>query len=86
MVLTSFTQFRSRTSNRCWVSHVRTSVPLYVANGNRRTLPVFFQAAPATSILKKNRLVAIDFLRSLSEKSDLSLQETCILTWGQIAR
>lgn len=57
-----------------------------VANGSRRTLPVFFQAASATSTLPKNRLVAIDFLRSLSEKSDLSLQETCILTWGQIAR
>ena len=37
-------------------------------------------------ILRKNRIVALDFLRTLSEKSELALQETCILAWGQIAR
>lgn len=37
-------------------------------------------------ILRNNRVVALDFLRTLSEKSELVLQETCIQAWGQIAR
>ncbi len=57
-----------------------------IANVSRRTLPIFLEAASAFPILPKNRLVALDFLRSLSETSDLSFQETCILTWGQISR
>ena len=34
----------------------------------------------------QNRLVALDYLRGLTDQGDLSLQETCILSWGQIAR
>lgn len=57
-----------------------------ITNTSRRTLTIFLQAASVFSDLPNNSLVTLDFLRSLSDQSDLSLQETCILTWGQIAR
>ena len=52
----------------------------------RRTLPAFLQCDPHVVILSKNRVIALDFLRSLSEQSNMSLQETCVLAWGQLAR
>lgn len=52
----------------------------------RRTLPVFMQVTLKASIVHKNRHIVLDFLRSLSDQSDLGLQETGILAWGQIAR
>lgn len=52
----------------------------------RRTLPIFLQNVPDTEISIRNRKVALDVLRKLSEQSDLALQETCVLAWGQIAR
>lgn len=51
-----------------------------------RTLPVFLRDSLEPSVSSQNRLVALDFLRSLSDRGDVSLQETCILAWGQIAR
>ena len=51
-----------------------------------RTLPVFLRDSLDSSLYSKNRLVALDFLRNLSDRGDLALQETCILAWGQIAR
>ncbi|KAL9615276.1 MAG: hypothetical protein Q9167_000247 [Letrouitia subvulpina] len=57
---------------------------LRVAAG--RTLPIFLRDGIDEEILKHNRVFALDFLRNLSEKSELALQETCILAWGQIAR
>jgi hypothetical protein len=29
--------------------------------------------------------VVLDFLRKVSDKNELSLQETCVLAWGQVA-
>ena len=52
----------------------------------RRTLPIFLQNVADTEISLRNRKVALDVLRKLSEQSDLALQETCVLAWGQIAR
>ena len=51
-----------------------------------RTLPVFLRDSPESSLYSKNRFVALDFLKSLSDRGDLALKETCILAWGQIAR
>ena len=53
---------------------------------NRRTLPAFVQTTLNPSIALKNRHIVLEFLRTLSEKNDLALQETGILAWGQIAR
>lgn len=51
-----------------------------------RTIPMFLQDGIDESILVRNRICALDFLRSLSEASELGIQETCILAWGQIAQ
>lgn len=52
----------------------------------RRTIPIFLQDGIDESVLLRNRICALDFLRSLSETSELGIQETCILAWGQIAQ
>ena len=51
----------------------------------RRTLIVFLQDGVDKGILRQNRILALDTLRSLSEKAGPALQETCVLTWGRIA-
>ena len=51
-----------------------------------RTLPMFLRCDSHAANLSKNRVIALDFLRGLSEQSNTSLQETCVLAWGQIAR
>ena len=61
-------------------------VLLALLKTSRRTLPIFLEDSVDDSILRNNRIVALDFMRTLSEKSELILQETCILAWGQIAR
>lgn len=52
----------------------------------RRTIPIFLQDGLSEDILLKNRICVLDFLRTLSETSELGIQETCILAWGQIAQ
>ncbi len=47
---------------------------------------MFLRSSPQLTTLSENRLLILDFLRGLSEQSNTSLQETCILAWGQIAR
>ena len=49
-------------------------------------MPVFLQGVPDSGILSKNRIRSLDVLRNLSGQSDLALQETCVLAWGQISR
>ena len=49
-------------------------------------MPVFLQGISDPDILSKNRILSLDVLRNLSGQSDLALQETCVLAWGQIAR
>ncbi|KAL9594565.1 MAG: hypothetical protein Q9179_005333, partial [Wetmoreana sp. 5 TL-2023] len=61
-----------------------SSRDLRIAAG--RTLPSFLHPNIEDMTLRRNRVSALEFLRSLSEKSELALQETCILAWGQIAR
>lgn len=51
-----------------------------------RTLPVFLRDSLEPSLCSKNRLIALDFLRNLSDHGNVTLQETCVLAWGQIAR
>ncbi|MCJ1394432.1 serine/threonine-protein kinase M1 [Xylographa bjoerkii] len=50
-----------------------------------RTLTVFLQEGLDDTFLRQNRITALEFLRGLSERSGLALQETCLLAWGQIA-
>ena len=38
-----------------------------------------------TTILRHNRIHYLDILRSISEKGDVVMQETCILALGQFA-
>ncbi|KAI9793452.1 MAG: serine/threonine-protein kinase M1 [Candelina submexicana] len=57
---------------------------LRLASG--RTLPLFLRKNIEDDVLRRNRILALDFLRSVSEKNELALQETCIITWAQIAR
>jgi len=78
----------ARPSNLSWVRlHRIMCISLsYLANfGPSRTLTLFLQDGVDCRFLRQNRVIALDLLRSLSEKSGLALQETCILTWGQIA-
>lgn len=51
-----------------------------------RLLPAFFRHDIEEETLRRNRIAVLDYLRSLSERCELALQETCILAWGQIAR
>ena len=51
----------------------------------RQTLTVFLEDRVGTGFLRQNRIIALDVLRTLSQNSDVSLQETCVLAWGQIA-
>jgi serine/threonine-protein kinase ATR len=51
-----------------------------------RTLMLFLQDGVDDKYLRQNRVLAFDLLQGLSEKSGLALQETCILTWGWIAK
>ena len=85
MVLAGFAQLNKRTTCCCWVSQhiLLLSLRLILS---RRTLPIFLQDVVDTEITLRNRKVALDVLRKLSEQSDLALQETCVLAWGQIAR
>ncbi|KAL8694218.1 MAG: hypothetical protein Q9218_001105 [Villophora microphyllina] len=70
---------------QCCLQALRSSSrDLRIAAG--RTLPIFLSVHIDEATSRRNRISALDFLRSLSEKSELALQETCILAWGQIAR
>ncbi|KAI4102058.1 MAG: hypothetical protein L6R37_004617 [Teloschistes peruensis] len=61
-----------------------SSRDLRIAAG--RTIPMFLSVRTDEMVSRRNRVSALEFLRNLSEKSELALQETCILAWGQIAR
>ena len=52
---------------------------------NSRTLHVFFRLDLDSTILSDNHIRIFDFLHTLSVKGDLTIQETCILSWGQLA-
>ena len=60
--------------------------PVTSLTSDRRLLPSFLRDDIDEEVLGRNRVSILDFLRSLSEKSELALQETCILAWGQVAR
>ncbi|KAF8469032.1 hypothetical protein BDZ91DRAFT_776018 [Kalaharituber pfeilii] len=51
-----------------------------------RTLPSFVNFSHDEQLLKANRYTIIAFLKTLSETEDSILQETCVVTWGQIGR
>ena len=86
MVLAGFTQLNKRTTCCCWVSQHNLCLPSLQLIVRRRTLPIFLHNVADTEISFRNRKVALDVLRKLSEQNDLALQETCVLAWGQIAR
>ncbi|KAL8891174.1 MAG: hypothetical protein Q9215_001770 [Flavoplaca cf. flavocitrina] len=70
---------------QCCLQALRSSSrDLRIAAGH--TLPSFLRIDLDDVTLRRNRVSALDFLRNLSEKSELASQETCILAWGQIAR
>ena len=37
------------------------------------------------SFLVQNRLLVLEAVRSLADKGDLTLQETCVMAFGQLA-
>lgn len=52
---------------------------------HRRTLHVFFRRDLESTVLDDNQLRIFDFLHTLSVKGDLTIQETCIISWGRLA-
>ncbi|KAL9104639.1 MAG: hypothetical protein Q9163_000443 [Psora crenata] len=67
------------------MSALRSSVrEIRVAAG--RAVPAFLRLVVGRELASKNRPWALDYMRGLSDQGDVSIQETCILAWGQIAR
>ena len=52
----------------------------------RRALCLFLNNSSDRDLAIKNRVTALDYLRSLSENGALASQETCILALGNISR
>lgn len=50
-----------------------------------QTLPSFLREDLPTELRERNRRVALDYLRTLSERDLLSEHETLILAWGHVA-
>ncbi|KAL8729547.1 MAG: hypothetical protein Q9166_004627 [cf. Caloplaca sp. 2 TL-2023] len=70
---------------QCCLQALRSSSrDLRIAAG--RTLPCFLRGDLEDVMLRRNSVSTLEFLRTLSEKSELALQETCILAWAQVAR
>ncbi|KAH0566290.1 hypothetical protein GP486_000316 [Trichoglossum hirsutum] len=67
----------------CLQSHCSSLRELRIAAG--RALPTFLRKSLKPEILQENRIVVLDFLRKVSDQNELSLQETCVLAWGQVA-
>jgi serine/threonine-protein kinase ATR len=74
----------SRMGQWCLKCHSSSIRELRIAAG--RTLPAFLCRSHTPAILHANRITALEFLRTLSEKEDLLIQETCLLSWCQVAR
>ncbi|KAK4682269.1 serine/threonine-protein kinase M1 [Podospora pseudoanserina] len=55
-----------------------------------RALPIFLANFSATevdnSVIKRNTARTIGLLKSISDQNVISLQETCIMAWGQVGR
>ncbi|KAI9851275.1 MAG: serine/threonine-protein kinase M1 [Thelocarpon superellum] len=68
----------------CLQSHYSSLRELRIVAG--KTLPAFLRTSLDGETLAQNRRVALEFLRTLSEKNVLGFQETCVLSWGQVAR
>ena len=74
----------SKTNQWC-LNALQSSVrELRIAAG--RAMPFLLAGRVPEKVRSKNRLIALDFMRNLSDRSDLGLQETCILAWSQLAR
>ncbi|PWW75517.1 hypothetical protein C7212DRAFT_358109 [Tuber magnatum] len=57
---------------------------LRVAAG--RTLPSYVNFKHSQELLRMNRIMIIEFLRTLSDNDEGQLQETCVLAWSQFGR
>ncbi|RPA97874.1 hypothetical protein L873DRAFT_1828879 [Choiromyces venosus 120613-1] len=57
---------------------------LRVAAG--RTLPSYVNFKHGEELLRMNRIIIIEFLRTLSDNDERQLQETCVLAWSQFGR
>ncbi|CUS11697.1 unnamed protein product [Tuber aestivum] len=57
---------------------------LRVAAG--RTLPSYVSFKDGQELLRMNRIMIIEFLRTLSDNDEGQLQETCVLAWSQFGR
>ncbi|RKF54549.1 Protein kinase rad3 [Golovinomyces cichoracearum] len=51
-----------------------------------RTVIAFLKGSQSDPIIRKNRNHALDILRRFPSEQGIHLQETCVLTWGQIGR
>ena len=90
---------RSHFGEWCLQSHCSSLRELRIAAGlaclsvlleallilDSRTLPTFLRQSLKSEVLQGNRIVALDFLRKVSDRNELSLQETCVLAWAQVA-
>ncbi|KZF22699.1 hypothetical protein L228DRAFT_247070 [Xylona heveae TC161] len=67
----------------CLKSHFSSLRELRIAAG--RLLSVFLRDGIEEGLLRKNRLAALELLRAIKEKGELTFHESCVLTCGQIA-
>ncbi|KAF2843387.1 hypothetical protein M501DRAFT_994296 [Patellaria atrata CBS 101060] len=51
-----------------------------------RTIPVFLQDSVPEDTKKKNRILALEYFKTLSERKEMAEQETLIIAWGEAAR
>ncbi|RKF63720.1 Protein kinase rad3 [Erysiphe neolycopersici] len=51
-----------------------------------RTVTAFLSGSPSDKIIRKNRSCALEILRRFPTDQGIHLQESCVLTWGQIGR
>ncbi|KHJ35348.1 putative protein kinase rad3 [Erysiphe necator] len=51
-----------------------------------RTVTAFLSGSSSDSVTRKNRSCALEILRRFPSDQGIHLQESCVLTWGQIGR
>lgn len=68
----------------CFASLTSKSRELRIAAG--RTLPVFLHDRKCTDVIQRNRILALDGLKQLSDSSPMHFTETLVLAFGQLAR
>lgn len=50
------------------------------------TLTAFLRNDVPAETRRNNRMLTLNFLKALSERNELAVQESLVLAWGQVAR